>query len=90
VKVSWDERKRARNIAERGLDFADVEAHFDLNTALILPSYPGLDGRFRFKAIGPLRRRLVVLIFSPLGTETIAVISLRPANRKEARLYDQS
>ena len=90
VKFSWDENKRVRNITEHGLDFAEVEAHFDLNAALIMPSYPGLGGRARFKATGPMRQRLVVLVFSRLGTKAIAIISLRPANQKETRLYGQS
>jgi uncharacterized DUF497 family protein len=43
--------------------------------------------RPRYKAVDFLGRDLVVLIFSPLGTEAIAPISLRPASRKEALGY---
>lgn len=32
--ITWDEAKRASNLAKHGLDFADV-AHFDFDTALL-------------------------------------------------------
>ena len=62
----WDERKRARNLAEHGLDFADIEAHFGMENALIVRSYPGPDGRPRFLAIGRFVGVIASLVFSPL------------------------
>ena len=50
---------------------------------MLLPSYPGADGRERFVALGHLDEQLVALVCSPLGTEAISIISLRPASRKE-------
>lgn len=63
------------------------QGHFE--EAMIRASYPGPDGRPRFIAIGPLDDRLVTVVFSPLGTEGFSLISLRPASRKERRLYEQ-
>ena len=85
-----DEPKRARNLADHGLDFADIEAHFDLADALIVPRYPGADGRARFLAIGRFRGDLASLVFSPLGTEAISVISFRPSSRKERKAYAET
>ena len=60
MRLVWDEWKRARNLAEHGLDFADVEAEFDLDEAVVTPTYPSKDGRARFKAIGRLRDKVVI------------------------------
>jgi uncharacterized protein len=87
MKSVPDPPKRTANIKKHGLDLADVEDRFDWETALIGPARPS-QGRARFVAVGFLAGDLVTLIFSPLGTEAIAPISLRPASRKERRRYD--
>jgi uncharacterized DUF497 family protein len=89
MKIVWDEPKRQANIATHGLDLADAES-FDWEAAIILRGHPGNDGRPRFRAIGWLAHELVTLVFSPLGTEAISVISLRPASRAERMLHDQN
>ncbi len=90
VRFVWDEIKRQRNIRLHGLDFEAAAESFDFQEALIEPSYPGLDGRARFMAIGPLGDDLVALVFSLLGTEAISIISLRRASRKERRRYAEN
>jgi hypothetical protein len=89
MKVVWDEPKRRINLARHGLDLADAEL-FDWDTALVLPSPPGDDGRLRYRAGGRLGRDVVTLVFSPLGSEAISVISLRRASRSERRLYGKA
>ena len=86
MKITWDERKRAENLKNRKLDFADVE-RFDWDSALVTETYQGKRGERRFKAIGMLDGQAVAVIYSPLGSEAIQVISLRPASRKERKLY---
>jgi uncharacterized protein len=75
--------------SDHGLDLADAET-FDWEAALVLPGYPGNDRRPRYRAIGRLHGDLVALVFSPLGTEAIAVISLRRASRRERQLYEET
>jgi uncharacterized DUF497 family protein len=77
---TWDEPKRLSNLAKHGLDFADVEAQFGFATAIVSPARSG-----RHKAIGRLRRKVVVLVFRSLGTEAISLISLRTASKRERR-----
>jgi uncharacterized DUF497 family protein len=86
--VTWDDAKRLTNLKTHGLDFADARDRFDFDDAVITPTYPGQDGRARFKAIGPLDERLVALVFSPLGSEAVSLISLRPASKSERKNYD--
>jgi uncharacterized DUF497 family protein len=86
MKVIWDEPKRQLNIATHGLDLADCEA-FDWDSAMVVPGHSGKSGQPRFRAIGWLKQELVTLVFSPLGTEALSVISLRPASRVERKLH---
>ena len=89
MKVVWDEAKRRRNVEAHGLDFADAEDRFAWETALILPTYSGRFGARRFTATGLLDGRLVTLVFAPLGTQGLSLISLRPASRRERRGYER-
>ena len=80
--VTWDNAKGLANLDKHGLDFADLELEFFVKSV----AAPVRDRRF--KAIGSMRHgRVIVVIFAPLGTESISVISMRPANRKERSLF---
>ena len=93
MRFEWDEAKRQQNLRPEpdghGLDFADARNRFDFDTAEIGPSYSGKGGAPRFLVIGYLDGRLCALVMSPLGTEAMSIISLRPASRKEKRAYDE-
>lgn len=79
MKIVYDPPKRLSNLDKHGLDFADLEDGAFFMTAKVAPSRDG-----RFKAIGWLGDILVVVVvFKPLGTEALSVISMRPASRKE-------
>lgn len=89
MKIVWDEPKRRTNMATHGLDLADAEL-FDWDMALVVPGHAGKDGRLRYRAIGRLGNDLVALVFSPLGSEAVSVISLRRASRSERKLHETS
>lgn len=81
MNIVWDEPKRRRNIAKHGLDFADLSLDFFLR-ARVGPAKEG-----RFKALGEFNGQVVVaVIFRPLGSEALSVVSMRLASRKERRL----
>ena len=87
--IVWDEPKRLSNIEKHGLDFDAIDASF-WSTAMIVAARPGSDGRPRWKAVGLLGEvPVAVLIYSPLGSEAVSAISLRPASRKERKAYDE-
>jgi uncharacterized protein len=88
MEIVWDDIKRERNLRDHRLDFADAREGFVFAEAVVVGTYPGKDGRPRFKA--PFDGRLIAIIFSPLGTEAISLISMRRAGRKERRLYEQT
>ncbi len=81
MKIVWDEPKRQTNLANRGLDFADLDDEFFMG-ATVLPAK-----KERFMAIGEFRGKIILaVIFKPLGSEAISVISMRRASRKERNL----
>ncbi len=63
------------------MDFADLNETF-FDNALVLPSY-----NKRWRGIGKNIRSVVVVVFVTLGKEAVSVISMRPANRYERKLY---
>jgi len=63
------------------LDFADLNETF-FDNALVLPSY-----NKRWRGIGKNIRSVVVVVFVTLDKEAVSVISMRPANRYERKLY---
>jgi uncharacterized DUF497 family protein len=82
MKIVWDEPKRIANIANHGMDFADLdEAFFD--AAIVRSSHSG-----RLRAIGITRHGVTAVVFALLGTEAVSVISMRPASRSERKLID--
>ena len=88
MHIDFDSHKNDVNVLERGLSF-ERAADFDFGTALVKldrrKSYP----EQRFVALGLLDGRLHVLCFTPIE-DGIRVISLRKANLREIRSYDQT
>jgi uncharacterized DUF497 family protein len=83
LKIVWDEAKRIANLAKHGFDFGDID-DFGWSDAFIVPSHTR-----RFKAIGLFHDRVVVVVYSRLGSEAISIVGLRPAGIRERRLYEK-
>ena len=78
MKLVWDEPKRQRNIVKHGLDFASLTLEF-FETAVI-----DVARQNRFLAVGKLDGAAVIaVVFRPLGSEAISIISMRRASRSE-------
>jgi uncharacterized DUF497 family protein len=87
MRFEWDEGKRAANLAKHGVDFASVE-EFDFESATILLDNRKDYGENRQNALGFIGIRLHVLTFTRRG-ETLRIISLRKANAREVKSYEQ-
>lgn len=81
--ITWDDAKRLANIDKHELDFATLTLDF-FEASLVIPSRPP-----RYKAVGRMSDQLYVVVFAPLGTEAVSVISMRRASRTERRLFDE-
>jgi uncharacterized protein len=88
MDITYDPEKSARNVAERGLPFSLVEA-FEWDGAVVVE-----DVRFdyperRYQALGTINGRLHMLVFT-LAAHTLRVISLRKANSREVKRYEEA
>ncbi|MFI8430705.1 MULTISPECIES: BrnT family toxin [Pseudomonas] len=87
IRITYDPAKDACNVEERGLPFALVR-DFEWSTALILEDDRFGYGKCRYRAMGYIGVRLHVVVFTPRG-DAVHVISLRKANKREVKNYDQ-
>ena len=88
MKFKWNERKNTVNIRKHGFNFTNAWEIFEG------PMLTTLDDRYdygeeRWIAIGSLRTRIVVVVFTEYGEDTIRIISLRKALSHERRQYQQ-
>ncbi|KNY24155.1 BrnT family toxin [Methylobacterium sp. ARG-1] len=90
MRVVWDVPRRASDRAKHGMDFADARDRFPFEDSVVVPFHPGPDGRPFFVAIGLLDGCLVATVIAPLGTEALSLVSLRPASRRERRIYEDA
>lgn len=88
MKLEWDEAKRRATLSERGLDFADV-ARIDWDTAITIEDVRQEYVEERSVTTGMLDGRLVIVAWCWRG-DRMRVISLRKANSREIRKYEQS
>jgi uncharacterized DUF497 family protein len=85
MRVTFDPAKRAKTLAERGLDFEDAALVFE-GTTLEIEDTRRNYGEPRIICYGRLAGRLVVIGYTPRGV-TRHVFSMRKANdREKARL----
>lgn len=81
MRIVWDEPKRIENMGNHeGLDFADLTPDFFFGATVTSAK------RNRYMAVGPFRDTILSVVFAPLDTEAVSVISMRRASRKERRL----
>jgi uncharacterized DUF497 family protein len=76
----WDETKRAKNLANHGVDFALIEA-FDWDQAIIEKDERRNYPEERYRALGYIGNRLPAVFTIRKGN--IRLISLRKANKRE-------
>ena len=88
MQVTFDPVKRARTLAERGLDFADAALVFEGNTLEIEDDRKDY-GEIRIICFGLLAGRMVVVGYTPRGADR-HIFSMRKANeREQARIGPQ-
>lgn len=85
MAVTFDPKKRAATLAERGLDFKDAGLVFS-GTTFEVEDQRRNYGETRIICFGVLRGRIVVVGYTPRGADR-HVFSMRKANdREKARI----
>ena len=83
----WDPAKNLSNFKKHGFDFAEAEELF--RGVLIVDADTREDyGEKRWTGIGVIRARAAHVVFTERLPETIRIISLRKATRREKKQYE--
>ncbi len=88
IKYEWHEPKRQATLKSRGIDFASVE-FLDWSTALTVTDTRRDYSETRYVTLGLIHNRLHVCAWCYRGRK-IRIISLRKANEKERKSYEQT
>lgn len=87
MQIDFDPEKDTANRQKHGLSLAEA-AGMDLALANVRPDTRHDYGEARYRATGLIQGRLHMLVFTMRG-DTLRAISLRKANPRELRDYDQ-
>ena len=87
MEINFDPTKSERNVIDRGLPFTLVE-QLDWSGAIIEEDIRKNYGERRYLALGLIGDRLHAVVFTPRA-DKVHVISLRKANQREAKNYEQ-
>ena len=85
MEISYDPDKRARTLAERGLDFDEAAEVFAGRTINFIDDRFEY-GELRWLTFGRLKLRLVVVVWTLRGRAR-HIISMRKANGREQAKY---
>ena len=85
MEISYDPEKRAKTLAERGLDFEDA-VHVFAGPTVEFEDDRRDYGETRFATFGLLKGRMVALVWTPRG-KARHIISMRKANDREKKIY---
>ncbi|MGH8537551.1 MAG: BrnT family toxin [Gammaproteobacteria bacterium] len=83
---TWDEEKRKINRAKHGVDLADAVLIFE-DFCLIREDVTEGYAEQRFLAIGRAGERILTMVYTLPEEDTIRIISVRRADRRERRRY---
>lgn len=82
MRLTYDPLKRARTLAERGLDFEDAR-HVFAGPTLEATDNRRDYGEVRWQTIGRLNGRMVMVVWTPRGEGDRHVFSMRKCNDRE-------
>jgi uncharacterized DUF497 family protein len=88
VRVTWDRAKNLTNQKKHGLSFEEASELFRSGVdflELFDDAHSGDEDRFI--AIGPIRRGLVLVVWTEWDGDIVRIISARWATRSEAALF---
>jgi uncharacterized DUF497 family protein len=89
MEFDWTPAKCAKNIAERGIDFADVVVAFADPMKTVAKDGRKDYGEERFNMLAMVEGRVFHVTFTMRGAITW-IISARKANKRERRRYEKN
>lgn len=88
MRFEWDAKKERRNVEKHGVSFREAKELFT-SGADYLELYDGAhsEQEERFVAIGPVRRGLILVVYTEHSEDTVRIISARWTSKRERTLY---
>ena len=90
MRFEWDDKKNSSNLRKHGVDFGVAIAVFD-DPLHVTTEDRVVDGELRWRTIGEVHDRYLLLVAHTLeeeGEEVIRIISAREATAHERRDYE--
>ncbi len=88
MDFEWDDAKDLTNQQKHGLSFAEARELFEPGADYLeIFDADHSETEDRFIAIGPVKRGLVVVVYTEPEEDLIRIIGARPANRRERDRY---
>jgi uncharacterized DUF497 family protein len=88
VDFEWDDAKDLTNQRKHGLSFAEAKELFESGADYLeIFDADHSENEDRFIAIGPVRRRLVVVVYTEPEEDRIRIIGARSATKRERDRY---
>ena len=88
MEFDWYPPKRAKTLAERGIDFVDVLVGFADPHRLITQDTRKDYGELRYNMLAKCHGRIFHITFTPRA-EVTWIISVRKANSREQKRYEK-
>lgn len=85
MRITYHAEKRARTLAERGLDFVDAARVFDGVEYTMLDSRRDY-GEVRYQTVGYLGGMMALVVWTPRGDDR-HIISMRKCNERERKRF---
>jgi uncharacterized DUF497 family protein len=89
MNFEWDEAKNRANVQKHGLDLSDAEEMFR-GLLVVDPDIREDYGEKRWTGLGTIRGRTAYIVFTERRPNTIRIISLRKATRRECKEYEKA
>ena len=90
MRFTWDPGKKEANPRKHhGVTFEEAMEVFDDPQVFVEFDAEHSDDEPRFRAIGLSTRRLLVVVYTEVDSETIHIVSARKASRLATRIYEQ-
>jgi uncharacterized DUF497 family protein len=90
MEFEWDASKAASNLEKHGVSFEEAKTVFDSPIAIIFEDEAHSIYEQREIIIGYSRQDRLLLVSFTERSNTIRIISARPATRKERQDYEQN
>jgi uncharacterized protein len=89
VRFEWDRRKAEENRRKHSVTFDEAQVLFESDNYLEIFDDDHSADEDRFIAVGPIRRGVVLVVYTERTDDPVRIISARWATKGERELYRQ-